>query len=207
MKRPSSGFVATKVPIRAAFCLFLLLFLFASRIVAQSSPASPGASDSSLILRNPLLLPRLIGSADFAPVSDTVSVRQTKSAGKAVLLSALLPGLGQIYTKSYWKLPIIWGLGGYYIYGWITNNNRYRDYRDQYLQSLASSTEGDLEIRSLRDFYRNQRDSYAWYFGVLYLANLIDAYVTASLYDFDVSDNLSLQAARDGQLLTLRWRW
>lgn len=207
MRHRSCWFVVAKVPMRAVFSLFLLLFLFTCCIVAQSISSPPSASDSSLILRKSLLLPGSFGSADIAPVSDTISIRQTKSAGKAVLLSALLPGLGQIYTKSYWKLPIIWGLGGYYIYGWITNNNRYRDYRDQYLQSLGSSAEGDLEIRNLRDFYRNQRDSYAWYFGILYLANLVDAYVTASLYDFDVGDDLSLQVGHEGQLLTLRWRW
>jgi hypothetical protein len=192
---------------KGACFLFLLLFFPTCCTVAQSIPSSLRASDSSIILRKSLFLSETIDSAKLAVASDTVAIRQTKSAGKAVLLSALLPGLGQIYTKSYWKLPIIWGLGGYYIYGWITNNNRYRDYRDQYLHSLASSTEGDLEIRNLRDFYRNQRDSYAWYFGILYLANLVDAYVTASLYEFDVSDDLSLQVGREGQLLTLRWRW
>jgi hypothetical protein len=207
MRHRSCGFVVARVSMRDASFLFMLLFLFICSAVAQSIPPSPRASDGSLILGRSLPLARPFGSTEFASTSDTVAVRQTKSAGKAVLLSALLPGLGQIYTKSYWKLPIIWGLGGYYIYGWITNNNRYRDYRDQYLRSLASSTEGDLEIRNLRDFYRNQRDSYVWYFGILYLANLVDAYVTASLYDFDVGDDLSLQVGHEGQLLTLRWRW
>jgi hypothetical protein len=144
--------------------------------------------------------------SDVAVSPETVSVRQTKSPGRAVLFSTVLPGLGQIYTKSYWKLPIIWGLGGYYIHGWITNNNRYHDFQDQYKRSLESSTEGDLQIKNLRDFYHNQRDSYAWYFGILYLANLVDAYVTASLYDFDVSDDLSLHIGSEGQVLTLRWR-
>lgn len=187
--------------------MFLLVFLSSCRVCAQLVSQLPELSDSSFILEKPRSLPASLGSGDFTLPADTVSVRQTKSPGKAVLLSALLPGLGQIYTKSYWKLPIIWGLGGYYINGWITNNNRYRDFRDQYLRSLASSAEGDLEIKNLRDFYHNQRDSYAWYFGILYLANLVDAYVTASLSDFDVSDDLSLQFGREGQLLTLRWRW
>lgn len=191
---------------RTACCLFLLLFLSACRTLAQPVSSSPGVSDSSLILKESTSLAVSLGLRDLALPADTVSVHQTKSAGKAVLLSALLPGLGQIYTKSYWKLPIIWGLGGYYIHGWITNNNRYRDFRDQYLKSLESSPEGNLEIKNLRDFYRNQRDSFAWYFGILYLANLVDAYVTASLSDFDVSDDLSLHIGREGQVLSLRWR-
>jgi hypothetical protein len=177
-------------------------------MVAQPLTTSPGVSDTNLIPQDLLLLPATLDSKDFAFPSDTVALRQTKSAGKAVLLSALLPGLGQIYTKSYWKLPIIWGLGGYYIYGWFKNNNRYHDYRDQYLNSInPSNPQGNLEVKNIRDFYRNQRDSFAWYFGILYLANLVDAYVTASLYDFDVSDDLSLQIGQNGQMLTLRWGW
>ena len=41
-----------------------------------------------------------------------------------------------------------------------------------------------------RDFYRNERDSFAWYLGALYFLNLVDAYVGANLYDFDVSPEL-----------------
>jgi hypothetical protein len=208
MKSQSRESAVKKGSMRAASSLLLLFFLFPCFILAQAFTPSTGVRDSSLILKDSLFLPLTFESRDFALPADTVAVRQTKSAGKAVLLSALLPGLGQIYTRSYWKLPIIWGLGGYYIYGWIKNNNRYHDYRDQYLNSInPSNPQGNLEVKNIRDFYRNQRDSFAWYFGILYLANLVDAYVTASLYDFDVGDDLSLQVGQEGQLLTLRWRW
>ena len=125
-----------------------------------------------------------------------------------MLFSALVPGFGQIYTHSYWKLPIIWGLGAYYVHEWITNNNKYRDYRDQYLGSISTSDpDGDLRVKAFRDFYRDQRDSFAWYFGILYLANIVDAYVSASLYEFDVSDDLSFEVGKSGSALTLRWKW
>jgi hypothetical protein len=186
--------------------VILLLSLFPSLIQSQPASVSQSRSDSSSSSAQFRSYATFRSLSDIAAPPETVSVRQTKSPGRAVLFSAVLPGLGQIYTKSYWKLPIIWGLGGYYIHGWITNNNRYHDFQDQYKQSLQSSAEGDLQIKNLRDFYHSQRDSYAWYFGILYLANLIDAYVTASLYDFDVSDDLSLHVGSDGQVLTLRWR-
>jgi hypothetical protein len=193
---------------RIAPCLFLLFLLSNCCTLAQPASSSPRVSDSSLIWKESTFLPVSFGLGDLALPAETVSVRQTKSAGKAVLFSALVPGLGQIYTKSYWKLPIIWGLGGYYIYEWLKNNNHYRDYRDQYLNSInPSNPQGNLEVKDIRDFYRDQRDAFAWYLGVLYLANLVDAYVTASLYEFDVSDDLSLQIGQDGQMLTLRWRW
>jgi hypothetical protein len=190
----------------SAVWVILLLSLSANLTHAQPASLSQSTSDCSSSSAEFRSYATFRSLSDVAVSPETVSVRQTKSAGRAVLFSAVLPGLGQIYTKSYWKLPIIWGLGGYYIYGWITNNNRYHDFQDQYRKSLESSTEGDLQTKNLRDFYHNQRDSYAWYFGILYLANLVDAYVTASLYDFDVSDDLSLHIGSEGQVLTLRWR-
>jgi hypothetical protein len=208
MKSRACAFIVTKASMRIASCLFLLFLLSNCRTLAQPASSPSSVSDSSLIWRESAFLPVSFGLRDPALPAETVFVRQTKSAGKAVLFSALLPGLGQIYTKSYWKLPIIWGLGGYYVYEWVKNNNHYRDYRDQYLNSISSSNpNGDLEVKNIRDFYRDQRDSFAWYFGILYLANLVDAYVTASLSEFDVSDDLSLQIGQGGQMLTLRWRW
>ena len=164
--------------------------------------------DASLASQDTQSVRDLIVMKEFTFSLDTSSVRELKSPGKATLLSALLPGLGQIYTKSYWKLPIIWSLGGYYIHEWIKNNNRYRDFRDQYLRSIIpSEPQGDLQVKNLRDFYRNQRDSFAWYFGILYLANIVDAYVSASLYEFDVSDDLSVKVGNSGRVLTLQWKF
>jgi hypothetical protein len=140
--------------------------------------------------------------------SETTKVVETKSTTKAMLFSALIPGLGQIYTHSYWKLPIIWGLGGYYLYEWNRNNNLYRDYRDQYLASISrSEPSGNLTVKAYRDFYRDQRDSFTWYFGILYFANIVDAYVSASLYDFDVGDDLSVRVGESGRVLALKWRF
>jgi len=191
------------------FLAFLSFSFFSNSALAQdprgtqSSPPLPAVP--------PVPLPQLFESYDleFPAVPDTVTPpREKKSTVKAMLFSAALPGLGQIYTKSYWKLPIIWGLGGYYVREWIRNNNRYRDYRDQYSRSITpSNPSGDLQTKAFRDFYRNQRDSFAWYFGILYLANIVDAYVSASLYEFDVSDDLSFAIGESGQVLTLRWRW
>ena len=187
---------------------FLLLFILTSSICAQPTPQSAGSKDTLLPAQLFEPLRSFSASKEFSALLDTTAIRTPKSPGKAILLSALMPGLGQIYTKSYWKLPIIWGLGGYYVQGWIKNNNRYREFRDQYLESISpSNPQGNLQTKNFRDFYRNQRDSYAWYFGILYLANLVDAYVTASLYEFDVSDDLSVEVGRSGQVVTVRWRW
>jgi len=115
-----------------------------------------------------------------------------KSPTKAMLMSAILPGLGQFYNKSYWKIPIIYGLAGYFVYEIRQNDKNYKYYRELFIQSVQVSG-GDYRYKRLRDFYRDQRDLFGIYLFVLYLANIVDAYVDAHLYNFDVGENLSIQ--------------
>ncbi len=122
----------------------------------------------------------------------SVKIAKSKSPTKAMVLSALLPGLGQFYNESYWKIPIIYGLAGYFIYEFKQNDKNYRYYRDLFVQSIQISG-GDYRYKRLRDFYRDQRDLFGIYLFVLYLANIVDAYVDAHLYNFDVGENLSLK--------------
>lgn len=116
-----------------------------------------------------------------------------KSPLKAVLFSAVLPGAGQFYNESYWKIPVIWGIGGYFIYEMVRNNNKFLDYRDLYAGSQTEQNpQGDARLKTLREFYRDQRDQFILYFGIVYLINVFDAYVDAHLYDFDVSDKVKV---------------
>lgn len=118
----------------------------------------------------------------------------TKSTSLAMGLSALLPGAGQFYNESYWKVPLVVGLGIYFISYWLDNNRRYLDYKDQYAASVISSPPGgDARLLRVREFYKDQRDSFMWYFIVLYFANIADAYVDASLYNFNVGNDLSIR--------------
>src|SRR3990172_1173922 len=115
--------------------------------------------------------------------------RMKKSPLLAVLLSAVLPGAGQFYNQSYWKIPIIAGLIGYFGYEYIINNNKFKDYRDQYDATITPTNQfGDENLKTLREFYRNQRDDFVWYFIIVYVVNLVDAYVDAHLFDFDVRE-------------------
>lgn len=118
--------------------------------------------------------------------------RMKKSPTTAVLLSAVLPGAGQFYNESYWKIPIIAGLVGYFGYEYFRQNNFYKDYRDQYSASQTpQNPEGNLSLKELREFYRDQRDDFIWYFTIVYVINLVDAYIDAHLFDFDVKDENS----------------
>lgn len=139
--------------------------------------------------------------SNLSLISDSVKNKQSvkksftmkKDPWKAVGFSAILPGAGQYYNESYWKIPVILGLGGYFVYELVKNNNSYLDYKEQYSNSQTpKNPEGDLYTKSLRDFYRDQRDDFIIYSVILYVVNLIDAYVDAQLYDFDVSDKLKI---------------
>lgn len=114
--------------------------------------------------------------------SDTVFVME-KSAWGAVLRSAVIPGWGQFYNESYWKFPIVWGVAGWFVYNWIDTNNKYLDNRDLFLGTNNSI------YKNRRDFYRDERDKFAIYLTLTYLLNLVDAYVDAHLFDFNVEED------------------
>ena len=127
-----------------------------------------------------------------------------------MLLSAVLPGAGQFYNESYWKVPVILGLGGYFLVEFLDNHELYRDYSDRYEASLGTTPGGDPQLLTYREFYRDQRDTFAWYFLILYAINILDAYVDASLFDFDVGGDLAGAAVgppAPGGSLTLRVRF
>ena len=124
-----------------------------------------------------------------------------KSPRKAAILSSALPGLGQIYNKKYWKVPIIYaGLltSAYYI---NDNNIQYKRYKNAYLKRLDNNpnnddfvgkySSGDLLI--LKDFYRRNREISILCFIGTYIINVLDASVDSHLFDYDISEDISLQ--------------
>jgi hypothetical protein len=115
--------------------------------------------------------------------------RMKKSPWLAVLFSGVVPGFGQVYNQSYWKVPIILGLAGYLSYEIFDNHKKYKDYRNQYAATQTPENPyGDENLKTLREFYRDQRDDFIWYFTIVYVINLVDAYVDAHLFDFNVSE-------------------
>ena len=121
--------------------------------------------------------------------SDTVFVMH-KSPWGAVLRSAVLPGFGQFYNESYWKIPVIWGIGAWFVYGWIQNNDEYVTNKNLFIET------GQETYKSQRDFYRDQRDNFTIYLVLLYLLNLVDAYVDAHLFDFNVDEDFLTGSTR-----------
>ena len=118
------------------------------------------------------------------------------------MLSAAYPGFGQMYNKKYWKVPLIYaGLltSLYYI---NDNNSRYNQYKDAYIirtdnnpstvdDFVGEYSSGDLLI--LKDFYRRNREISILCFVGTYILNIVDASVDAHLFDYDISEDISLQ--------------
>jgi hypothetical protein len=130
-------------------------------------------------------------SSDTIPAPLDSAFHMTKSPLEAVILSAVIPGAGQVYLHQAWKLPIIYGITGGFLYGALLQNSRYHDAQDSVANRYARRTGIDTfyahswEIS--REFYRNDRDKWWIYLGLAYIANVLDAYVSANLYDFDVT--------------------
>ena len=133
---------------------------------------------------------------------------------RAMWLALVLPGAGQIYNRKYWKLPIIYGgfVGCAYAIPW--NNQMYHDYSQAYMDIMdddpntqsynqflhlgatidASNIERYKEIfRKRKDKYRRWRDMGTFVMIGIYAFSVIDAYVDASLSEFDISDDLTLR--------------
>lgn len=126
---------------------------------------------------------------DEKTITDSVYT-PTKSPWTAVLMSAVIPGAGQVYNGSYLKAPLIWGLTGWLVYNWIQNNKYYKENSDLYLNT------GLIGYKDKRSFYRDQRDLFTIYFGLTYMLNLVDAYVDAELFDFSVDEDFLIHQPR-----------
>jgi hypothetical protein len=141
------------------------------------------------------------------------------SPKRAMWLAIVVPGAGQIYNRKYWKLPIFYGgfLGCYYAMRW--NNMMYRDYSQGYIDlndgnletqsynqfmhlgmTIDESKPADVQrfstkFKKRKDYYRRYRDMRAFILIGVYALSVIDAYVDASLSEFDISEDLSMKVS------------
>lgn len=138
----------------------------------------------------------------------------------ATMYAAILPGLGQIYNKKYWKLPLLYGGAAALGYAIHFNNkylkrysNAYRDFllgdpnnkSYMYFVNKAHLTEADVQgvykswfqnsLRKKKDYYRRYRDLSIFGMAGLYIVQIVDACVDAHFFNFDVSDDLAINWA------------
>lgn len=117
---------------------------------------------------------------------------------KAAFYSAVIPGLGQAYNKSYWKIPLVYGAIGTSMYFYQDNNKKYEKYRDAYKSRLAGNTDDeysyldDNRLIAAQRFHKKNRE-YSLMFAIgFYILNIVEANIDAHLKQFNVNDNLSI---------------
>jgi len=133
--------------------------------------------------------------------ADSIKVK-LHSPKKAAWMSAVLPGLGQIYNKKYWKVPIIYvgfGVIGYLGYNYYTKMDKYKE-TYMYRSGLDSNATDFFPAISSKDlpyenwnYYRRNFELTCIFGSLFYILNIIDASVDGHLYKFDISDDLSLK--------------
>lgn len=120
---------------------------------------------------------------------------------KKAMYAAIIPGMGQITNKQYWKLPIVYGALGFGTYQIFYKNERYNHYRKIYAGRLSNKQEFlDMEpnipidgIKFYQDAYRQERDLAALLTVLGYGLQIMDALVFAHLKDFDISEDITMR--------------
>ena len=180
----------------------------------EDQPAVVAPADTTFSAKDSLKLNSMLQDATKKPKRDWSTWRPDTK--RAMWLAIVLPGAGQIYNRKFWKLPIIYGgfVGCIYAIRW--NSMMYDDYSQAYLdimdddpnthsynQFLHLGTEINDDnteryaniFKRRKDYYRRYRDlSYIVLVGV-YALQIVDAFVDASLSDFDISSDLSMSVA------------
>ena len=178
-------------------------------VLANAHPADSTAvqgNDSLVVVEAPLVLQPAELTWKPAPL-------------KSVWLGVIVPGLGQIYNRSYWKLPIVYGgfMGCGFAIAW--NNEKYSAYKEAYrdivtdaghlstdplksynailpegytIERLGGVTGYTNILKDRQNMYRRYRDISIVVAIAVYALSIIDAYVDAQLFDFDISDDLSI---------------
>jgi len=135
-------------------------------------------------------------------VVDTVlieSYAKRFNPARASLFAAVLPGLGQVYNKKYWKLPLVYGGFAAIGYGLNFYQELYKDYKNQLYYILENGTEESLQgftedqLRPAIDQARHERDFMIILMAGMYILQIIDAHVDAHLKEFDVNPNLQVK--------------
>ena len=199
-----------------------LMVLVMVSVVGASAQDTYTETDS-LFIAEPLEIPELNSEDSISIMSDTLRVKRKRDwntwrpdAKRAMWLAIVLPGAGQIYNRKYWKLPLVYGGITGCIYAITWNNQMFHDYSQAYMDIMDNDPNTDSYndflhlgnvvdesnksryqelFRKRKDRYRRWRDLSVFALIGVYALSVIDAYVDASLSEFDISDDLSLSVS------------
>ncbi|HEY5917932.1 MAG TPA: DUF5683 domain-containing protein [Chryseolinea sp.] len=170
--------------------LFLVLLAIVTVLNASAQDSTAVSTGDSLLI-------------DGRDTLELTSYAARYDPRKALLYAAVVPGLGQIYNKKYWKLPLVYG--GMFALGYAINfyQDGYTTYKAKLYRNLESGFEADDAVypddsyttanyRHIVDEYKRERDFMIILMGGVYLLQMIDAHVDAHLKEFDLNPKLQL---------------
>lgn len=205
-----------------AIILLLIAWIAVPSLVKAQTEGSAMPDTTTIVARPDSTVQAVLTAGDSVGVpSVKMKLAFKPNPTKAVLL-ALVPGMGQIYNRKYWKLPIVYGafMGCFYAVTW--NNRQYQDYSEAYKdimydadpknnvaeenwhkswQNMTSRNPADLirdvnfqsTLKNRKDYYRRYRDLSIIITAGVYALSIVDAYVDAQLFDFDITPDLSMR--------------
>ena len=118
---------------------------------------------------------------------------------KAIMYAAVVPGLGQVYNKKYWKLPLVYGGFVGFGYGISFYQKGYTKYKAELFDILetnepfSASGYTEEQLRNIVNKYRRERDFFIILMAGMYLLQMVDAHVDAHLKEFDLNPNLHVR--------------
>lgn len=180
--------------------IFIFFALFVLLVSAQEEVPQNQEVDS---LQNDL-------KEEGIAVVDTLKAKRVRinplAPSKAAFYSAVFPGLGQIYNRRYWKVPIVYGAIGAAIYGYTFNDRQYDRVRTAFKRRQAGFIDDEFydpngtgdgpligldDLQNEQERFQRDRDLLLLVSIALYALNIVDANVDAHLKQFNVDDDLS----------------
>lgn len=165
--------------------LNIFFLIFATSLFAQTTDSLVVKKEERIIVVNDSILPK----EEYNPLAPA----------KAAFYSAVVPGLGQVYNKKYWKIPIIYAGMAAGVYFYKQQDEEYERFRDAYKRRLAGYNDDEFQGTSIERLINAQKSaqknkSLSIIVTVaFYLLNVVDANVDAHLRQYEVSEDLSLQ--------------
>lgn len=209
--------ISTKRNIRVRTIVLALFLLVASfKLQAQtdsirpnpkSFPRKPLTTSSTLLHIDttrkvlPLSTTTTTSDAIFPNASTQIKTRP-HNPRTAIILSAMLPGAGQVYNHQAWKIPIVYAGLGAVSYVMYDNYRQMKMFKDEYLYRVKHDDTPLLDkyrnypTTNILNLYQAKNKDFQLYLFVdlaVYALNIVDAFVSAHLYDFEINDNLSLR--------------
>ena len=160
---------------------------------------------------------------DTLTVTKPLKKRFMAEPLKATMMAVVFPGLGQIYNRKFWKIPLVYAGFGGLIYSASVNSTNYNLYMKAYQDFTDAIPETNSYLKLILadpstydpvlypktfnpsstsyykdgllrfvDYYKRYRD--LSYIGIAgwYLLSILDANVDASLFNYDISNNLDI---------------